>query len=94
MESPDTSQNRPLTSDTINYLIDEQGCQTLSMIDQGCINNEDITRLSLISNDCLEVKIPLLITLGLITDCGKESNEYTITKTGKTFLREVTGWHV
>jgi len=94
MESPDTSQNRPLTFDTINYLIGEQGRQTLSLIDQGCINNLDITRLSSISNDCLEVKIPLLITLGLITDCGKESSDYTITKTGKTFLREVTGWHV
>lgn len=94
MESPDTSQNRPLTIDTINYLIGEQGRQALRLIDQGCVTNVDITRLSSISNDCLKVKIPLLITLGLITDCGTESNEYSITDAGKTFLREVTGWHV
>lgn len=94
MESPDTSQNRPLTIDTINYLIGEQGRQTLSLIDQDCVTNVDITKLSSISNGCLEVKIPLLITLGLITDYGPESIGYAITDNGRTFLREVMGWHV
>ncbi|MHA1481775.1 MAG: hypothetical protein ACTSQZ_10190 [Candidatus Thorarchaeota archaeon] len=94
MESPDTSRNRSLTTDTIDYLIGEQGRQTLSLIDQGCVTNVDITKLSSITNDCLNVKIPLLITLGLITDCGTESNEYSITETGKIFLREVMGWHL
>ncbi|MHA1577066.1 MAG: hypothetical protein ACTSU3_06865 [Candidatus Thorarchaeota archaeon] len=93
MESHDTSPNLTLNADTINYLIGDQGRQTLVLINQGCVTNADITKLSSISNDCLEVKIPLLITLGLITDSGTESNGYSVTNSGKSYLREATGWH-
>ncbi|MHA1882522.1 MAG: hypothetical protein ACTSUO_05700 [Candidatus Thorarchaeota archaeon] len=83
--------DKKMSTDTIKYLLGGIGLQTLSMISQGCLNNGDITALSLITEGCLEVKIPLLITLGLIT---AKSGEYKITTLGKRTLSEVVGWHV
>ncbi len=91
MELQDTPMDKKMSSDTIKYLLGGLGLQTLSMISQGCENNEDIVALSLITEECLEIKIPLLITLGLIT---VNSEEYKITDLGKRTLNEVVGWHV
>ena len=91
MELEDAPMDKKISSGTIEYLLGGLGLQTLSMISQGCENNEDIIALSLITEECLEVKIPLLITLGLIT---VKSGEYKITALGKRTLSEVMGWQI
>ena len=78
-----------LDSMTIKYLLGELGIETLGLIAQGCINNDEIIRLSTVTKSCLDVKIPLLETLGLIKI---SDGFYFITEQGNEILLELTGW--
>ena len=59
---PPKMKTRP-DSTTISYLLGELGIETLALIAQGCVTDDDIIRLSTVTRTCLEVKIPLLETL-------------------------------
>ncbi|MFW9978372.1 MAG: hypothetical protein ACFFEJ_09855 [Candidatus Thorarchaeota archaeon] len=74
---------------TIKYLLGELGIETLGLIAQGCMNDEEIIRLSTVTKSCLDVKVPLLETLGLIKI---ENGIYFITELGNDILLELTGW--
>ncbi len=78
-----------LDSTTIKYLLGELGVETLGLIAQGCTNDEEIIRLSTITKSCLDVKVPLLATLGLIKT---SDGFYLITEQGNDILLELTGW--
>ncbi len=75
--------------DTTKYLLGELGIATLALVRSGCTNDCEIMKLSSISENCLDVKIPLLNTLGLIEIT---KGEYHITPTGEVFIDEVSGW--
>jgi hypothetical protein len=90
MDSYDTKIDKDFDSDTIYYLLGELGLLTLNLIAQGCTEDEDIMRLSTITRSCLDVKIPLLETLSLITS---EEGSYTVTPRGVSVLNEITGWN-
>ena len=81
--------NTNLDSATIKYLLGELGVETLGLIAQGCINNSEIIRLSTVTKSCLDVKIPLLETLGLIRILD---GFYFITEYGNDILLKLTGW--
>ena len=89
MDSHDTKISKDIDSGSIKYLLGELGILTLSLIAQGCTTNDEIRNLSTITDSCLEVKIPLLETLDLITT---ERNCYEITPKGISTLSEITGW--
>jgi hypothetical protein len=90
MESSDTGKNRTsIDAVTIGNLLGELGIEILDLISQGCINGEEIMRLSTITKSCLEVKIPLMEYLALIR---VSNNTYTITMLGTDTLLELTGW--
>lgn len=91
MDSPESKIDKDLDSSTIKYLLGELGIQTLALIAQGCTQDEEITKLSTITESCLDVKIPLLETLGLITT---KDGHYEITPRGVSALSEITGWKV
>ena len=74
---------------TTKYLLGELGIATLALVRSGCRNDQEIMKLSSISESCLEVKIPLLNTLGLIEIT---KGEYHITPRGEAFVDEVSGW--
>ncbi len=81
--------NAELDTTTISYLLGELGIETLALIAQGCTTDDEIVRLSTVTYSCLEVKIPLLETLGLIK---KKDGLYFITNYGNDKLMELTGW--
>ncbi len=89
MDSHDTKIEKNVDSSTIKYLLGELGIQTLALIAQGCTQDEEIKNLSLVTNLCLEVKIPLLETLDLI---NTSNGFYEITPRGVTALSAITGW--
>ena len=88
--NPNRSSNSlNLDINTTKYLLGELGIAALVLIRSGCRNDFEIMKLSTISANCLEVKIPLLNTLGLIEIT---KGEYQITPTGESFADEVSGW--
>lgn len=90
MESSDTGINRTsIDAATAGNLLGELGIEILRLISQGCINSEEIMRLSTITKACLDVKIPLMEHLSLIRT---RNNTYTITAFGTDTLLELTGW--
>ncbi|MDF1538068.1 MAG: hypothetical protein P1Q69_04115 [Candidatus Thorarchaeota archaeon] len=89
MDSYDTKINIDIDTNTIKYLLGELGIQTLTLIAQGCTHDEEIKNLSTITGSCLEVKIPLLETLNLITT---RKGYYEMTPRGVTALSKITGW--
>ncbi|TFF92319.1 hypothetical protein EU545_01275 [Candidatus Thorarchaeota archaeon] len=76
-------------ADTICHLIGEMGIDLLTLVQQGCVNDYELKRYSSITQGCLDVKIPLLKTLGLIEG---DSEGYEVTSLGETFLKRVLGW--
>ncbi|MFW9918492.1 MAG: hypothetical protein ACFFED_02765 [Candidatus Thorarchaeota archaeon] len=84
-----TAMKIDLDPTTIKYLLGELGIETLGLIAQGCMNDEEIIRLSTVTKSCLDVKVPLLETLGLIKI---ENGIYFITELGNDILLELTGW--
>ncbi len=89
MESHDTKIGNDFDSGTVKYLLGELGVITLNLIAQGCETDIEIMHLSTITQSCLDVKIPLLVTLSLITN---DDGVYSTTHRGVTVLRELTGW--
>ncbi|MFW9907091.1 MAG: hypothetical protein ACFFEF_00840 [Candidatus Thorarchaeota archaeon] len=89
MESNDMGIGNDFDITTVGYLLGELGIEILTMIAQGCSNDSEIKRLSTITSSCLDIKIPLLETLGLIRI---EGDIYILTKNGVTVLKELTGW--
>jgi len=89
MDSHDITIDKSVDTNTIKYLLGELGIQTLTLIAQGCTKNEEIKSLSTITDSCLEVKIPLLETLDLITT---SNGNYEITLHGVAALSRITGW--
>ncbi len=79
----------PLTTETTRYLIGDLGIQILSLVDQGCTNDDDLIKFGRFSRQCLSVKIPLLTTLGLL---AAGPNGYRITPTGQSFLDTILRW--
>lgn len=88
-EMETTAMKIDLDPTTIKYLLGELGIETLGLIAQGCMNDEEIIRLSTVTKSCLDVKVPLLETLGLIKI---ENGIYFITELGNDILLELTGW--
>ncbi|NWF96794.1 MAG: hypothetical protein HXY34_11690 [Candidatus Thorarchaeota archaeon] len=76
-------------TDTTKYLIGDMGVEILCLVDQGCTDDNDLVRLGGLSMSCLEVKIPLLTTLGLLI-VGAEG--YRLTPAGQAFLEGMLGW--
>ncbi len=74
---------------TISYLLGELGLETLRLIAQGCVNDDELQRVSAFKQLCLDVKIPLLETVGLIK---VKDDEYFITEYGNDVLLKLTGW--
>jgi hypothetical protein len=74
---------------TISYLLGELGLETLMLIAQGCVNDGELLQLSALKQSCLEIKIPLLETLGLIKI---NNGEYSTTEYGNKVLLKFNGW--
>ncbi len=89
MNTPHDIIERRIDASQTKYLLGELGIQTLALINEGCSSDDEIKCLSTISQSCLDVKIPLLATLGLIM---KNGGRYTVIERGKRFLSEVRGW--
>jgi predicted transcriptional regulator len=89
MNTPHDVIERRIDTSQTKYLLGELGIQTLALISEGCSSDEEIKCLSTISQSCLDVKIPLLATLGLIT---KNDGSYIVAERGKSFLMKVRGW--
>ncbi len=89
MESSDTKTIASFGAESIRYLIGGMGIDILTLIKQGCVNDYELKRYSSVTQHCLEVKIPLLKTLGLLSG---DANGYAITPLGETFLKRVLGW--
>ncbi|TFG10902.1 hypothetical protein EU538_00405 [Candidatus Thorarchaeota archaeon] len=89
MESSESSTIATFSAETIRHLIGGMGIELLSLIQQGCVNDYELKRYSSITQGCLDVKIPLLKTLSLLTG---DSDGYEITALGETFLQRVLGW--
>ncbi len=77
------------TFETTRYLIGELGVHILSLIDQGCTDDQDLIRFGRFSRECLSVKIPLLTTLGLLTTSPQG---YKVTTVGQSFLDALLRW--
>ena len=75
--------------ETTRNLVGEMGNEILSLIHQGCKTVDDLTRFSSISKPCLDVKIPLLMNLDLVSIT---SNRYQITSMGVRYIENVLGW--
>lgn len=89
MESSDTETIACFGADNIRYLIGGMGIEILTLIKQGCLSDYELKRYSSVTQSCLEVKIPLLKTLGLLSG---DASGYDITPLGETFLKRVLGW--
>ncbi|MEM2142694.1 MAG: winged helix-turn-helix domain-containing protein [Candidatus Thorarchaeota archaeon] len=76
-----------LSRDSIKILIGEMGIQILTLVHTGCSTVRDLMRFSSLSRDCLDVKIPLLVMLGLIND---DSGNYRLTQLGEGILEALT----
>ncbi|RLI50000.1 MAG: hypothetical protein DRO73_04605 [Candidatus Thorarchaeota archaeon] len=84
---------QPLTgrfeTETVRYLVGDLGLHILLLIDQGCTSDAEIMKFSTVTATCLDVKIPLLKTLGLVRE---SSSGYEVTSEGLQVLREIYGW--
>jgi predicted transcriptional regulator len=89
MEQEDTLNSHAFDLETTRNLVGEMGNEILSLIHQGCMDNDDICRFSSISKPCLEVKIPLLMNLDLVSS---RSDRYQITSIGVRYIESVLGW--
>ena len=89
MEQRETEPIHAFDLETTRNLVGEMGNEILSLIHQGCKNDDDLTRFSSISKPCLEVKIPLLMNLDLVSTT---SNRYQITSMGVRYIESVLGW--
>ncbi len=82
------SSTNHFETETVRYLVGNLGLQVLNLIDQGCTTDTDLMRFSSISKTCLDVKVPLLKTLGLIV---ADESGYRVTSEGQRVLREIYG---
>ncbi|TFG13972.1 hypothetical protein EU537_04535 [Candidatus Thorarchaeota archaeon] len=89
MNTPHDVIERRIDTSQTKYLLGELGIQTLALINEGCSSDDELKFLSTISQSCLDVKIPLLSTLGLIE---RSESGYVVVERGKNFLSEVRGW--
>ena len=89
MTDVDLGQLEGLSTESIKLLIGDMGTQILSLVDQGCTDESDLLRFSSLSHTCLQVKIPLLVTLGLLVIGG---TGYRLTITGEDVLEDLLGW--
>lgn len=89
MESQRLRTNMPLDADSIRNLIGELGVELLGLIRQEFTTDEELIQYGSLTRQCLEVKIPLLETLDLVT---QKKDGYRLTKRGKEVLIELLGW--
>ena len=89
MESQRLRTNMPLDADSIRNLIGELGVELLGLIRQEFTTDEELIQYSSLTRQCLEIKIPLLETLDLVT---QKKDGYRLTKRGEEVLKELLGW--
>ncbi|MHA1903693.1 MAG: hypothetical protein ACXADL_00655 [Candidatus Thorarchaeota archaeon] len=89
MDSQRFRSNKPIDADSVRNLVGELGIEILGLIRQEFTTDEELIQYGSVTLQCLEVKIPLLETLDLIT---QKKDGYKLTKRGKDILIELLGW--
>ena len=89
MDSQRFRSNKSIDADSVRNLVGELGIEILGLIRQEFTTDEELIQYGSVTLQCLEVKIPLLETLDLIT---QKKDGYKLTKRGKDILIELLGW--
>ena len=89
MDSQRFRSNKSIDADSVRNLVGEMGIEILGLIRQEFTTDEELIQYGSVTLQCLEVKIPLLETLDLIT---QKKDGYKLTKRGKDILIELLGW--
>ncbi|MHA1936141.1 MAG: hypothetical protein ACW97A_12760 [Candidatus Thorarchaeota archaeon] len=89
MESQRLRSNKPIDAESVRNLVGELGIEILGLIRQEFTTDEELIQYGSLTLQCLEVKVPLLEILDLVTQT-KEC--YRLTKRGDEVLIELLGW--